>query len=342
MFIRSVTFIWVFIAFGIFFSMIVADAGYGVLILLISLFLYYKWGKKKPGAMRRFSMLCLSLSVGCIIWGIMLTSFFGAPIAPDNPMRKISIIHYAVERKADYLMERKGPTYQALIKDHPTLANAKTAMQFLMGVHKETDTGDKYIIYDDFTDNILIELSIFIGFIHLSLSFLRYLDRAWAGIGWVIFMVGGYLFFPKVIGATSFIYFLFGIPQVGSPEIGLYLLYSGIAVAMILAVIQNRLGGLGEIQLIIGVFADVMSYLRIYALSLAGMIMAATFDHIGTSVPLYIGIFILLAGHTINFTLALMGGVIHGLRLNFIEWYHYSFEGGGIKLKPLSLIQIGD
>jgi V/A-type H+-transporting ATPase subunit I len=30
-----------------------------------------------------------------------------------------------------------------------------------------------------------------------------------------------------------------------------------------------------------------------------------------------------------------MGGVIHGLRLNFLEWYHYSFEGGGKRFNPL-------
>jgi len=90
---------------------------------------------------------------------------------------------------------------------------------------------------------------------------------------------------------------------------------------------------------VISVFADVMSYLRIYALSLAGMIMGSTFNHIGSSMPLYIGLFIILAGHLVNITLALMGGVIHGLRLNFIEWYHYSFEGGGYHFSPLFVIK---
>ncbi|EPP35519.1 putative V-type sodium ATP synthase subunit I domain protein [Chlamydia psittaci 84-8471/1] len=33
-----------------------------------------------------------------------------------------------------------------------------------------------------------------------------------------------------------------------------------------------------------------------------------------------------------------MGGVIHGLRLNFIEWYHYSFDGGGKLLHPLKKV----
>ena len=66
--------------------------------------------------------------------------------------------------------------------------------------------------------------------------------------------------------------------------------------------------------------------------------MAATFNNISSNLPLVLGIIVLIFGHGINIVLAIMGGVIHGLRLNFIEWYHYSFEGGGHRFKPLSKI----
>ena len=49
------------------------------------------------------------------------------------------------------------------------------------------------------------------------------------------------------------------------------------------------------------------------------------------------GILIIIVGHTINITLSLIGGIIHGLRLNFLEWYRHCFEGGGKMLKPLRL-----
>src|SRR5262249_3321915 len=116
--------------------------------------------------------------------------------------------------------------------------------------------------------------------------------------------------------------------------------YGGLGLAVILAIVQRRLVGLAEIMHVIQVFADVMSYLRIYALSLAGLIMAATFNRIAASAPVYVGFLILLAVHSLNFSLALIGGLIHGLRLNFIEWYHYSFEGGGKKFNPLTLLKI--
>ena len=36
--------------------------------------------------------------------------------------------------------------------------------------------------------------------------------------------------------------------------------------------------------------------------------------------------------------LAIMGGVIHGLRLNFLEWYRWCFEGDGLEYKPFQRI----
>ncbi|MCC5831414.1 MAG: V-type ATP synthase subunit I [Chlamydiales bacterium] len=331
--------LWVFIAFGIFFSMILADTGYGLLLLGLSIYLYFKF-RRKTGLGKRVILLMMSLSIGSIFWGAMLTSFFGVDVAPDSKLRQISLIHWMVNKKADYFLTYKPKAYDDLIQDYPQLRDATTSKELLMGVTREQEGMNKYVIYNNFTNDVLIELSIFIGTIHIILSFLRYLDRNWAGLGWITFMVGSYLYFPLVLGALSLIHYVFHIPYQQGGEIGRYLLFAGLGMTVVIALIQHRLRGLGEIMHVIEVFADVMSYLRIYALSLAGIIMATTFDQIGTGMPLYIGIFVILAGHAINLTLAVMGGIIHGLRLNFIEWYHYSFEGGGKDFHPLSLIKI--
>ena len=328
--------LWVFGAFGLFFSMIVGDAGYGLLLLGISLLLLFKYGKA-GGLVRRIILLSTSLSIGCIIWGVMTSSYLGVQVPPDSKLRDFTLMKWMVNMKADYLIKSKGPAYDEWIEQFPNLATAKTPEAFIMGGVQIKEGKTSYTIFDKFSDNVMMELVIFIGTIHIMLSFLRYLDRHWAGVGWVIFMAGCYLFFPSILKAVSLGHYILGIDPVGGAKIGIYMLFSGLGLAMVLSVIQNKMAGLGEVMHVIGVFADVMSYLRIYALSLAGMIMATTFDQIGTSVPLYVGIFILLAGHTINFVLALGGGVIHGLRLNFIEWYHYSFEGGGKDFNPLSL-----
>lgn len=331
--------LWVFFAFGLFFSLIVADAGYGLILLGISLFLLFKFGKKQ-GLVRRILLLSASLSIGCIVWGILSASYLGIEVPLESPLRRVSLIDWMVKKKTAYVIQQKDAAYQEWIKQFPQLKEVQDPQTFLLKGIKSDGGKVKYTIYKEYEDNVLLELVIFIGTSHIILSFIRNLDKNWSGFGWILFMIGGYLYFPSLLKATSLIHYLFGVPFESGAHVGIYLIFIGIGLATLLALIQKKLAGLAEPMHVIQVFADVMSYLRIYALSLAGMVMASTFNHIGTSAPLYVGIFIIIAGHSVNFVLALMGGIIHGLRLNFIEWYHYSFEGGGKPFHPLSLIKI--
>ena len=334
--------LWVFFSFVIFFSMIIADAGYGMMLFLGGLYLNYKFGKV-GGLTQRVIKLMIYLSMGCIVWGIMIPSFVGIEFAPDSKWRDVSLITWMVKKKAEYVMDHQNSIdYKEWIKRYPQLETAKTPLEFVSMVKVEKEKKVVYPIFHDFENNVLIELAIFIGTLHLIISFLRYMDRNWAAIGWVTFMVGAYLYFPSVVKALSLIHYIFEIPPASGAQIGYVMIWVGLGLVFVLGIVQKRLGGLGEVMHVIAVFADVMSYLRIYALSLAGLIMASTFDEIGMSMPIYLGIFVILIGHTINLTLAIMGGVIHGLRLNFIEWYHYSFDGGGWDFKPLSLLKVDE
>ncbi|OQX22968.1 MAG: hypothetical protein BWK80_28440 [Desulfobacteraceae bacterium IS3] len=71
-------------------------------------------------------------------------------------------------------------------------------------------------------------------------------------------------------------------------------------------------GSLGVVQL----FADILSYMRLFALGLATMYMCQTFNLLASlayeALPPYIGflpaILILVAGHSINIVLGIMGG----------------------------------
>ena len=63
--------------------------------------------------------------------------------------------------------------------------------------------------------------------------------------------------------------------------------------------------------------------------------MAETFNELGEAVGFAAGAFVILLGHGVNISLGIMAGMIHGLRLNFIEWYHYCFDGSGRLLRPL-------
>ena len=330
--------LWVFVAFSIFFSMIVGDAGYGLLLLMCSLYLFFKY-RNKGGMSGRVIKLAISLSLGCIFWGILQASFFGIDLMPNSGFRKLSIIDWMINKKADYLLTNKSEAYQELISEFPQLKSATTSEEFLMSIKRQQDGSGPYVVYNKLSGEVLIEVSLFIGALHIAFAFARGLRRGWSGIGWICFIVGAYIYFPVFLKSLSLTHYIFHLPYVLGGVIGTYLIFGGISLAVILAIVQNRLVGCTEVLRVINVFSDVVSYLRIYALSLAGVVMACTFNQVGSSLPIYIGVFVIFIGHMVNITLAIMGGVIHGLRLNFIEWYHYGFDGGGRKFCPLSLIE---
>ncbi|MDA0423654.1 V-type ATP synthase subunit I, partial [Stutzerimonas frequens] len=90
-------------------------------------------------------------------------------------------------------------------------------------------------------------------------------------------------------------------------------------------------------------FGDVLSYLRLFALGLASASLAITFNQlagdVAAAVPgmgLFLEVLILLLGHLLNFVLAVVSGVIHGLRLNLIEFYNWSLADEGYAFQPFT------
>jgi V/A-type H+-transporting ATPase subunit I len=252
----------------------------------------------------------------------------------------ISPTHLMIERKAEYHLNRQDDVYKFWLKKFPQISKATTGKEMVELATEKKKTVTVYPIVDEFFSNIMLELILIIGIVHISFGFLRYLRRNIAGIGWILFMIGGYFFFPSILHATIIPEFMCWISMPVATALGLQLIYVGVGFAIIAGVIQHRLKGLGEVAHLVQIIADVLSYLRIYALSLAGAIMASTFNQEGTALNLFLGFIVILLGHGVNILLALGGGFIHGLRLNFIEWYHYCFVGGGKLFKPLHKLKI--
>lgn len=329
--------IWVLFAFTLFFAFIIADAGYGMIYLALAIFLRYRYPTLR-GAYKRALNLFTFLCVGCIVWGTLMTSFFGMQIALDNPLRKLSLVQWLAEKKAEYHVKNNDQTYAEWMTKYPELAQAKDAHEFISFVpSKGHDKG--YVVLNRLSDNIMFELALFIGVLHLILSLLRYVGRHWQNIGWVAFLIGAYLYFPFYLNTPSFLNFVGGIDLVRGGEIGFELMLGGIGVAWLLSIIRYGWTGIFEIAVLIQVFADTLSYLRLYALGLAGAIVASTINEVAGGLPLIVAVILTLLSHFINIILSTMSGVIHGLRLNFLEWYHYSFEGGGKRFQPLKLLK---
>lgn len=91
-----------------------------------------------------------------------------------------------------------------------------------------------------------------------------------------------------------------------------------------------------------GLLGDVLSYLRLYALGLAGSMLGLAFNTIAQMVLGDGGIMwipfilIVIVGHTLNIAIAALGAFVHPLRLNFLEFFKNSnYEALGTNYNPL-------
>lgn len=329
---------WIFWFFVIFFSVIINDGGYGLIYLGLCLYCKYKFRHLQEN-LRRFLHLATVLSIGCVVWGVLSASFFGIQIKPGGFLEKIAPFHYLIVKKADYHFEKKDEVYQVWLHKLPQLSTVTSGSDLLQKGISQKGTHVDFEVQKAFSNSVFLEFSLLLGCVHISLSLLRSVKRHWAGVGWVLFIVGCYLYFPSVLKATSAFQFLGLIGKHEATAVGLQILYTGAALALLLAFIQKRFKGLGEISTAIQVFADVLSYLRLYALGLSTAIMAETFNSLGQEVGLFFGFLVILVGHALTISMGLMTGTIHGLRLNFIEWYHHCFSGGGRLFNPLKRLK---
>ena len=97
-------------------------------------------------------------------------------------------------------------------------------------------------------------------------------------------------------------------------------------------------------QVATGLLGDVLSYIRLYALGLAGGMLGGAFNDIASmtlgSNPTWqwlVFIIIVLVGHALNFAMSCLGAFVHPLRLTFVEYFKNSgYEGKGLDYKPLT------
>jgi len=91
-----------------------------------------------------------------------------------------------------------------------------------------------------------------------------------------------------------------------------------------------------------GLMGDLLSYIRLFALAISSGILGYVFNSLAIAmapdipvVKYLVIILILLAGHTINFSMGILGSFVHPMRLTFVEFYkNAGFSGGGKKYAP--------
>lgn len=195
-------------------------------------------------------------------------------------------------------------------------------------------------------------VAIIVGIIHLCLAMIVKTVNATRNQGflnslsiwgWTVFLVGTVVVlavaFALNIDSTITKWIIIGLGIVGA--IGIFPLRNLHKNPLI-----NIGGGLWETyNTATGLLGDILSYLRLYALGLAGSMLGFAFN---TLAQMALGdggigwiafIAIALIGHVLNIAMAVLGAFVHPLRLNFLEFFKNSdYDGSGRNYNPLKNI----
>ncbi len=276
-------------SFAFFFAMIVADAGYGAVILL-GLLAFWKRMGKTPGE-RSWRQYGVIISGATIIYGVLVGSYFGASPAEGTVWAKLKILD---------------------------LNNFGAMMM----------------------------ISIVVGVLHLVLANALAARAAWgqrraiANLGWIGALIGGFILWLSYMKGGSMVP---GSVVLAAGVLAIVLFSSERVVRKPIDWLWRLIDGLQSLAGAMGAFGDVLSYMRLFALGLASASLAITFNDLAVSVMqamkgpgILFGLLILIVGHILNFALAMMSGVVHGLRLNYIEFFKWGLPDEGIVFRPFA------
>jgi len=285
--------------FAVFCAMIIGDAGYGVIFLFGAAALNIK--TKRADELVR---LLYVLSVCTILWGAITGTWFGSSSIANFPFFRQFVI----------------PD----ISSFPELFNitSKNAAESVM-----------YICF-------------ILGIIQLSLAciinFIRQLPmlKSIAQLGWLSMLIGLYALTLNLVLNKVF------------PSWGIYAILAGLAVIVIFGEqkkSQNFFIGLmkGFAGLFttfldsISAFSNIISYIRLFAVGMSSVAIASSFNSIASSIPGGIAIvgaiLILLIGHGLNIAMGLLSVIVHGVRLNMLEFSgQMGMEWSGTAYSPLN------
>jgi V/A-type H+-transporting ATPase subunit I len=270
----------VFVSFAIFFAMIMADAGYALLIATLTALYWKKMGASGSG--RRMRTMLVALAAASLAYGVAAGSYFGFAPPEGGMLARLAVI--------------------------------------------------------DVTDfEKMMRVSILIGALHISIALgaVAWLNKGrgagLAALGWITVIAGGLLLW---LGAGE-----------GTRQAAIWMLVGGLAVVFIGSAAvrpagSSAVGRLGDGFLALTgatkLFGDLLSYLRLFALGLASASLAGTFNQLAMDlhatrpgIGLLLAIVVFIFGHGINLLIGLMSGVVHGLRLNYIEFFGWGLTAEG-------------
>ena len=287
----------------LFFAMCLGDAGYGIVLFLFGLMLNKGW--VKFAMFEGLGNIISILGAGTMVVGTVLGTFFGMSLYDATWVPQV-------------------------LKNCMIVGEVEVPG---MGVF-----------------NIQMLLALAIGVFHICLAMtvkaIGYTKRfgfkqtvsAW---GWLLLIVGGII--VAILGVGKLI-----APEAIKWAVIVIGTLSALAIYIFNTPGRNPLINIGAglwdtYNMATGILGDVLSYIRLFALGLAGGMLGQAFNNLGqmvlgdsflTWIPFAL---ILLFGHVLNILMSSLGAFVHPLRLTFVEYFkNAGYEGKGAAYNPLT------
>ena len=276
--------------FSLFFAMLIGDAGYGIILFVLTLVARLAM-PRRPGGV--FSLLFV-LSAATIVWGALSGTWFGVEALARQPL----LSRIVIPQIASFGVE-----------------NTKKVMFlcFVIGA-------------------VHLSIARLINFFRGLPGLVAFSELGWLSILWGMFFVTRYIVLQEalnpmgiwLVGAGILLVVVFG-EQKGK-------FFKGVAFGLLrlpLSLLDS-----------IGSFSNIVSYVRLFAVGLATVAVASNFNamaaEVGFGIPSgLISAFILFFGHTLNIIMGAMSVIVHGVRLNMLEFSgQLGMEWTGVPYKP--------
>ena len=315
---------WFLLFFTVFFGMIFGDGGYGLLVTVAMLLMMIKSAAKREKVPPMLK-LGLLLGIATVAWGTVTCTWFG-------------------------LKPEQLPEWLCALSVAP-LSNAYA------------DTGWLPFWTDDASKGTLTtaqNLQIFcftLAFLQLSVAHFKGMARYRKSLKFLgelgsMLQIWGmyYVVLSMVVSSQIFTFdqIIYGIP-VGTVSIGLvafgfalsfvFINYDG---SIIASIMESVKGIISVLLGVVNVFSDIVSYIRLWAVGLAGAAISNTVNEmagplVGHAVLFLALVVLLVFGHGLNMVLNLLSVIVHGVRLNTLEFSnHLGMSWSGFKYAPFS------
>ena len=296
--------LWFFLFFILFFAMIIGDGGYGLLILAATIAIHVKQKKLTDP-----TFLLYILSIGTIVWGAVTGTWFGMESAMKVPFLRALVIP-SIATYPDSFGVTSTQTQFAIMKFSLSVGIVQLVLGKVLAIKKKLAEKDLSLI---------------------------------AEIGWMIAVICMYMLSLNLV--------------IGE-DINLKPVFIGIGIAFVTVVLfggmtpgatfgQSVKAGLaGSFTTFldtISCFSNVMSYIRLFAVGMAGVAISQSFNDIGAGMPgilVVVGAVIIILGHALNIAMCFLSVVVHGVRLNVLEFSGQAgIEWAGVSYDPFKEVK---